>query len=151
MPWDRTQATAYLGLHCPTDADPPLTTAEVDLILDGAKRPDADGRLPADDGWTDTYDARAAIAEAWRAKAARAARRVDISRGGESVKRSALVENCLRMARLWSRPGDAAMVSPGLAALEATAGNVLVVNGPDILRDGAQVAYTGSDSWSEAS
>src|SRR5688572_18522661 len=99
----RAVANSLVELHLTPSADPALTPAEVGLLLDGAKRADEDGLGPGEEGWVESYDAAAAIAEGWRAKAARASRRVTLSRGGNRVERSALAQACLRMAALWGR------------------------------------------------
>lgn len=153
------EARAFLTLHARPTADPALSTDDVDAIVVGAKRADAAGRGPAEADWDETYAGAAAVAEAWMAKAAIAARRVDISRGGESVKRSALLEACLRMARLWGGRaglGSALAVSPALAARQEVVGALPIGNlpEPDVpgvpAGGGGQTGYTGSDSWSDS-
>lgn len=152
------QVRALLELHAHPSADPALSADDVSAIVAGAKRADLEGRAPSETGWAETYAGAAAVAEAWEAKAAIAARRVDISRGGESVKRSGTLEACLRMARLWrgrAGGGSASGLSPALAARQALVGALPIGNlpepeWPDVpAGGGGQTGYPGSDTWAD--
>jgi hypothetical protein len=152
---------AMLTLHLRPDADPALSTDDVDALVAGAKRADVNGKAPTDEAWVPTFNGPAAVAEGWQAKAAIAARRVDISRSGESVKRSSVLDACLRMARLWAGRGglgSAAGLSPSLAARQELVGVLPIGNlpEPEVGGYGAGGAaggrgepapWGGSDSW----
>lgn len=149
----RDVAATLVELHLTPSADPTLTTAEVELLLNGAKRSDEEGLDPGETGWAESYDAAAAIAEGWRAKAARASRRVNLSRGGSRVDRGALAQACLRMAALWSRRTGAAVI-PGATAAAAEDRGVEILTVHDeaagSLESTGGTGWPGTDSWAEA-
>jgi hypothetical protein len=130
-PMSAADAVAAVERMAATALDPVLTTEEVEAIVAAAKRADADGREIIDDAWAETYDVRWAAAEAWLAKAGKAAGRADLARGGSSIKRSSVHEACLRMARLYRRGVSSALVTREAAIAAA----VPLANGPDHLPD----------------
>lgn len=85
------------------DLDPTLTDAEVDDLLAGAKRTDADGLAPSDPAWTPTYDLDQAAADGWEAKAGKAATGFDFGEDGQRFNRSQLFDQCMKMAALYRR------------------------------------------------
>lgn len=90
-----------LASRVDADGDPPLTTDELDDILEMFQRVDSEGRAPGDDEWVPTYDLAAAAAEGWMRKAAMAAGRFDFQADGAQLSRSQVVEHCERMAERW--------------------------------------------------
>jgi len=67
------QAKADIAFDCNASAEPVLSSADLDTLVAGARRPDEDGVLPTETGWAETYDLNAAKARGWRIKQARVA------------------------------------------------------------------------------
>lgn len=65
------EAKARLERMCAAASDPILEDEDLDELLRGARRRDADGVSPSESGWTPTWDLNAAAAEGWRWKAGR--------------------------------------------------------------------------------
>ncbi len=142
----RTQARLRLELAAATRQDPELDAADVDAILDRARRADMDGRAPGATGWVETYDLTDATIEAWEAKAAAASCRTDLARGSLRLARQQVIDNCLRMAAVHKarRRGSAAMTAPHGRRVPA----MLLVNGPDEYLDGVPgAAGRPGDDW----
>lgn len=81
------------------DSEPTLTDTQVALLVERARRPDSDGLLPSDDGWTGTYDLNAAAAEGWRWKAGKVAGSFTFASDGQTFNRADMVKACQEMAR----------------------------------------------------
>ncbi len=81
------------------DTDPALTEDELDDLLSAASLEDKEGRAPADEDWTPTYDLNAAAAAAWLIKAGRASSTTETEPAAGYVT-SKVVDNCCRMAAL---------------------------------------------------
>lgn len=92
------EARAALEAMVAHDQEPALTSAEVDRLLAGARRADAAGLGPHEDGWTPTYDLNSAAAQGWRIKAGKVAGRYAISTDGQTMSRNQVIEHCLAMA-----------------------------------------------------
>lgn len=67
-------------------------------IIEKYPKIDADGYLPTDDDWTDTYDLNAAAAQVWGEKAAALTMNFDFSADGASFSRSQEFQMATRMA-----------------------------------------------------
>ena len=122
------QVAAAVNRLAATDRDPVLSEDEVAAIVAAAKRMDADGREIIDEDWVETYDPRAAVAEAWEVKAGKAAGRADLARGGSSIKRGSVHEACLRMARIYRRGVSSPVIS---SAPARRVSDLPLANGPD--------------------
>lgn len=83
------------------DSVPALTAGQVALLVERARRPDSDGLLPSESGWTGTYDLNAAAAEGWRWKAAKVAGDFTFSSDGQSFNRHEMNQACLDMATMY--------------------------------------------------
>lgn len=81
---------------------PTLSVGQIETLLDLARRPDTDGLVPSDEGWTPTWNLNAAAAEGWRWKAAAVAGDFTFSTDGQSFSRSDKIRACLDMARMYS-------------------------------------------------
>ena len=79
-----------------------MTDAEIDELLAASSVADGEGNAPASEGWSPTYDIRAAAAEGWMIKAARAASTTETDPDSLNVT-SRVFENCIRMAQTYSR------------------------------------------------
>jgi len=86
-----------------SDTDPTLSDAELEEILAAAARPDVDGLLPTDTGWTGTWDLAFAAAEGWRWKAGKVSERFAVNLDGAGLQRQQLFEHCLEMAARYAR------------------------------------------------
>lgn len=93
-------ATAALAIQVQAGSQPCLDAAEVAHLVRAARRPDRDGRSPADPAWVPTWDLAWATWKGWLLKASKAALMVDVSTpGGLSVSKSQVREACLAMAK----------------------------------------------------
>ena len=113
MAWTDAEARQRLERMLAWDTDPQLTQAEIDDLLQLAKRADAYGLGPDDPDWTPTYDLNAAAAEGWRWKAGKATGRYDLSDGGDSLSRSQVREACLEQARTFDAKVTASVAGAG--------------------------------------
>lgn len=84
-------------------AVPELSTAEIDRLVESAKRSDADGHLPSDPAWAPTWDLDPAIAHGWRIKAAAAAALHDVNLEGLSFSQSQLYKQCVAQAETYEQ------------------------------------------------
>lgn len=107
------EALAELRRAVAADEPPALSDGELEALLLRARTRDAEGRGPADSGWTPTWHLAKAAYEGWKLKAAKAASRFDFSSDGQSLSRSQLVRNCLDMAALYARGSAVAVAVPG--------------------------------------
>lgn len=82
--------------------DPILSDAEIDELLAGSAAADASGLGPQSEAWTPTYDVNSAAAEGWLIKAARSASTTETDPDSLEIT-SRVFENCLRMAKLYSK------------------------------------------------
>lgn len=98
MPADRDTARARLERMVAAHTDPKLEDAELEDLVDLARRVDAYGLKPSDSGWTPTYDLVAAAAEGWDWKAGKASARVDVTDGGDRIAAQQTFEQCRRQA-----------------------------------------------------
>lgn len=97
------EALARLQIMVAWDAEPALSPDEMGMLVDVARRADADGLAPSDTGWAPTWDLNAAAAEGWRWKAAKVANRYSVSTDGQSLSRSDLIAHCERMVSQYQR------------------------------------------------
>ena len=97
------------------DTDPALTEAELDELLSGSSLEDREGRAPADEEWTPTYDLNAAAATAWLIKAGRASNTTETEPDSFHVT-SKIFDNCCRMASIYRAKGT---VTLGVAEVQA--------------------------------
>jgi hypothetical protein len=81
-----------------TDRFPQLTVPQVERCVQQAAVRDADGLLPSEEDWVETWDVNRAIASAWELKAAEAASRFDMTVDGQTLRRSQVIEHCERQA-----------------------------------------------------
>jgi hypothetical protein len=96
------QAAARLEHMVAPDIDPTLSPEQMDALLELAKREDAEGLAPTDDGWEPTFDLDAAAAEGWRWKAGMAVPRFGVSLDGDSLQRQQIYAHCLRQAEMYA-------------------------------------------------
>ena len=88
--------------------EPALTDAEIDELLAASSVADGEGNSPESEDWSPTYDIAAAAAEGWMIKAARAAGTTETEPDSLQVT-SRIFENCIRMARTYSRGRSASV------------------------------------------
>lgn len=82
--------------------EPALTDLEIDELLAANALTDLDGIAPESEMWTPTYDVGSAASEGWMIKAARSASTTETDPDSLAVT-SRVFDNCLRMARIYSR------------------------------------------------
>ena len=88
--------------------EPALSDAEIDELLAANPLTDGSGNSPESGEWSPTYDLRAAAAEGWIIKAARAANTTETG-PDPLIVTSRVFENCIRMARIYSRKRSASV------------------------------------------
>lgn len=91
---DEAEARQRLERMTAHDREPTLAVADVDDLVAMAKRPDADGLLPTDAGWTPTWELNAAAAAGWNWKAGKATADFDFSDDAGSYSRQQVFEMC---------------------------------------------------------
>ena len=82
------------------DIEPALTEDELDELLAASSLADNQGRAPADEDWTPTYDLDSAAASAWMIKAGRASSTTETEPDSFYVT-SKVFDNCCKMARIY--------------------------------------------------
>jgi hypothetical protein len=90
-----------LKLMSAWDTEPAVSEDDLEAVLNDHAVPDANGTLPASEGWIPTYDQNAAAAKVWLIKAARAAALTEVDPPGSGIVTSKVFENCMRMARYY--------------------------------------------------
>lgn len=95
------------------DAEPQLDVADVDELVERAKRPDSAGLSPTDPAWVPTWDLDAAAAIGWEVKAGRAASMFTFSEDGQSFRRNEIHESCKAMARMYRRGAGSVALPAG--------------------------------------
>lgn len=102
---DRATAKARLTNMVAASERPVLSAgdapSDLETLLDMFQRPDADGLMPDDTGWTPTWDLNAAAAEGWRWKAARVAGDFTFSADGASYSKADVLAHCLDMEQTY--------------------------------------------------
>lgn len=105
------EATARLKMMVAWEDTPAFTSDEIDDLLARHKVPDADGYLPSDAGYTDTWSLRAAAREGWTIKMGRAAKLQSTDLDGDRMSANQIFDHCERMARRYAGTASAAMGS----------------------------------------
>ena len=84
----------------------PTATAYTDEVLGGRieenPKPDADGYLPEDEGWVETYDLNRTASQIWTEKAAALAGAYDVNADGANYSRNQKYANAVKMAGLYA-------------------------------------------------
>ena len=115
---DLATARARLARLCASTEAPTLTVDDLDDMLAQAARADADGRRPADDGWTPTYDLDAAAVLAWEAKAAKVAGHFSFTADGASFDKGKVLENIQAMIKYYGGRAGGGLRSTRLANVD---------------------------------
>jgi len=93
------------------DSTPALSEDEIDALLAAFSKTDANDVAPGEDDWVETYNLRAAAAEGWRWKAAKASSSVSTDLDGDRLSSNQLFEHCNRMIGVYSRSGTSVSVT----------------------------------------
>ena len=99
------QAETRLETMTQRDVEPKLTAPEIALLLEMFRRPDGAGNAPGTADWQPTYNLKAAAAEGWRWKAAKASELVSADLDGERLSSNQVFDHCVQMAQMYSRRG----------------------------------------------
>lgn len=91
--------------------EPQLDDAEIDELLAANPLADDAGNSPDSEDWTPTYDLASCAAMGWLIKAGRAAATTETEPDSVNVA-SRVFDNCLKMAREYSRKKAATAVAP---------------------------------------
>lgn len=97
------EARARLERMVAHDVDPVLSSAEVDDLMEIAKREDSEGLAPSDDDWEPTFDLIPAAAEGWRWKAGKASPRFGVTLNTEALQRQQVYAHCIAQADIYAR------------------------------------------------
>lgn len=88
------------------DTVPTLSQQEITDLLAVFATADSTGLLPSEVGWVPTYRLRAAAAEGWRWKAARASDQISSDLDGDRMSANQLFEHCQRMIKTYASAGS---------------------------------------------
>lgn len=94
-----TEAWESVAAMVAADSEPLLTDLEVAYLVELGRRPDSDGLLPDDVGWSGAYNLNAAAAEGWRRKAGKVAGQFSFTTDGQTFHRAEMYKACLDMAQ----------------------------------------------------
>jgi hypothetical protein len=92
--------------------EPTLSQEEIDELLVMFSKADADGYVPSDGDWTPTYNLRAAAAEGWRFKAAKASELISSDLDGDRMSANQLFEHCQRMIKTYAASASVQITTP---------------------------------------
>jgi hypothetical protein len=98
-----TKARNRIRRLCAADHEPILTDADVDDLVEMARRPDVNGVMPTEDGWIPTFDIFYAVSSGWDTKAANAAGDFRFEEDNQVFYREQVVAHCLAMAKRYNR------------------------------------------------
>lgn len=88
---------ARLSVFGDPTAEPILGEADIQVILDMARRVDINGVRPDQDAWEPTYDPNYALAQVWLIKSTRLANRYLFMAGGKMFSRNQFYEHCMEL------------------------------------------------------
>lgn len=91
------EARARIELFLNPTEEPQIYAAELDVLLDIARRVDRSGVRPSDTAWEETYDVNYAIAQGWLVKAGRLAPRYLFMDAGKMYSRNQFYEHCIEL------------------------------------------------------
>lgn len=83
------------------EADPALTSADLDVLVASCKEVDRYQVWPTDAGWTPTYNVNRGIAQAWLLKASRLAERYLFMSGGKMFSRQQYFDHCMKQYKIY--------------------------------------------------
>ena len=115
------EASEKLQRMVAADAEPKLAAGDIVILLEMFATKDAAGRGPSDEDWTPTYKLRAAAAEGWRWKAAKASELISSDLDGDRMSANQLFEHCQRMIRSYSSAGSAEITTVNTGKYESLA------------------------------
>lgn len=115
------EASEKLQRMVAADAEPKLASGDIVILLEMFATKDAAGRGPSDEDWIPTYKLRAAAAEGWRWKAAKASELISSDLDGDRMSANQLFEHCQRMIRSYASAGSAQITTPNTGKYESLA------------------------------
>lgn len=127
------EARARIVLFLDPETEPKLGAAELDLLLDIAKRVDENGVEPDLTGWTPTYDVNYAVAQGWLLKASRLAPRYLFMDQGKMFSRQQYFDHCMKLHRKF-------LMRAGIKAMKLVADDRLAL---DMVENNAIAPYYG--------
>ncbi len=125
------EARTKIELLTMAASDPKLTSADVDQLVEFAKREDGQRLPPSDENWTPTWQLNASIALGWEMKAAKVSAAVDVQSGRQKISRNQMFANLMAMADRWRRRSAESIRLPSPMGRSITGIN----NGADELWD----------------
>lgn len=90
------EARARITLFLNPGTEPVLAAAEVEILIDMARRVDVNGVEPGDASWEETYDVNYAVAQGWLVKAGRLADRYLFMDAGTMYSRQQYYDHCMK-------------------------------------------------------
>jgi len=103
---DLATASALVDAHLQPGVDPTLTVAEVAVVLDEMRMPDASNVAPSNPAWIPTYSRHAlagALVLGWEMKAAKAVADVNHTEDGATFAAGQLHEHCQKQIASWRK------------------------------------------------
>ena len=94
-------AQAELSSLVAADAEPTLSSEELQRLLNQSLVVDAERRSPGHPLYVPTWNLNYAAMKGWQLKAAKSAEVVGVSTDGQSVQADQLFEHCLTMMRMF--------------------------------------------------
>lgn len=95
------EALARLTAMTAASSEPTLSAEELAILLEDNRVADEYGRGPAQSGYIDTWNLRAAAAEGWRWKAGKVAELYSFRSDVHSYQRAEHHKHCLEMIKLY--------------------------------------------------
>jgi hypothetical protein len=95
------------------DCDPGLTANELNALLEQFALVDAEGIAPGEDDWIPTYNYRAAAAEGWRWKMAKASAMISSDLDGDRMSANQIFAHCEQMVRRYAAATSVTLSSNG--------------------------------------
>lgn len=97
------EAFEQIEILTQAETEPKLAIVELKLLVSRAKRVDDRRRLPSDVNWTPTFNIGAAVALGWEMKAAKVATAVDFKSADQSLTRSQLYAQLMKVSNEWRK------------------------------------------------
>jgi hypothetical protein len=96
------EARARITLFLNPGTEPVITSAEVDILVDIARKVDVNGVMPGDAAWVETYNVNLAVAQGWLVKAGRLADRYLFMDAGTMYSRQQYYDHCMKQYQKFS-------------------------------------------------
>lgn len=107
------EARARILTFVAASDEPVLASADVEVLLDMARRVDENNLAPGDTGWVETWDVNYAVAQGWLIKAGRLAGAYLFMSGGKMLARQQMYDHCIKQYRMYAMKAGISAVRLG--------------------------------------